>query len=104
MKTNFKLQFEEADEGLHALRGDADRVANWLREKVRRKRLGGGKRPKGIAPTKKFDGHSYKFHSWYDNLVDAKEMSFAIRAGGVGRYCRIQEMDGFYLVYRGERI
>jgi len=102
MRSTFKLQSIEAEEGLRSLRSDADRTAIWLRERMRKKQLGGGKRPKGIPPTIVIDGRSYKFHSWYSNLVDAKEMCFAIKAGGVGHYCEIQKtVNGLYLVYKG---
>lgn len=104
MKSSFKLQSIEAEEGLRSLRSDADRTANWLRERIRKKQLGGGKRPKGVPPTKRFEGRVYKFHSWYRSMLDAKEMCFAIEAGGIGRRCQIQRTEsGFYLVYRGER-
>lgn len=100
MKSEFRLQSKEAEEGLLSLRSDAVKVAGWLKERHIKRKMGGKRRPVGLAPTKKFDGKIYVFHSWYDNLPEAREMCFAIRRSNLSQFCKIDKVDDFYIVYK----
>jgi len=102
-KSEFKLQSKEAEEGLLSLRSDAVKVAKWLREQKAKRDLGGKSRPIGVSPTKNIKGAIYTFHSWYNDLPEAREMCFTITKRDSTQLCRIIKKDNTFIVYKRKK-